>query len=335
MDNTSIAIIEFINQDSPIVFGAIITGILAILGILIQTSVAFTKYKYEEKNDFENTLKEKLERVYAPLNMIFSKTKHKKDLINEEVLKIISASGYLLSNELIFDIKELYIVQIHNTIDSIDHTAEYNSLKEKIIDKLEREFGDLTSDYNNNFSKYKKNWSRTLLERIAFFFRDICIIITSIFWTIFIIILFISNAFSVSEPIFENGFLNFLTMLLAVVIVFTTILGTGFALSLFLAKWIRRISESKKRYQSGSYVPITGIYKCRICKSEHKIIRNSRFPFYKHIKIKHKILFVILDSPWELTNEIITKQKKGELRTYCETPLNSGILLTDISNKHV
>ncbi len=69
---------------SPVILSAIISASIAIITLIISTSVTIRKNVHEERSYFEKNLKEKLENIYSILNLEIKLRKSNENLIKKD-----------------------------------------------------------------------------------------------------------------------------------------------------------------------------------------------------------------------------------------------------------
>lgn len=266
--------------NTPAIAAAMITGIIAIVATIIQSILTLTKYSFDTKTNFEKTLKEKLENVYSPLIILISDTKENSILLTDPVMKLINQYGYLLSTELINDIRELHKIEIDDwTSKEFKRTfAEFKNLKNRVIDRINNEFDELQSLYNKNFIEYQKRFSMPWYFKFIAVLKRICLITTLIFWTIF----WGTQIISSIEPVpklLNNNIANTIATFLLLIIIVTSLTLAFYLVIFILGKIDKRIGKLRRLYPPHETVTQTGIYQCRICGEIKTFYKNGVFPF--------------------------------------------------------
>lgn len=312
----------------------IITATVAFLGLIIQSVTFFVKHKYESKSNFEEVLKEKMEKIYSPLLIEFYESPEKGLCLSQRIKELTSKYGYLLSNSLLIDILELEKAEKEYKLEPKDEAfkKEYENLKDKIFLKLRKDFDDLQSIYNKNFRTQKNKFFMTTNKKIGFGVRNFCIILTVLFGCLILLLLFISwlkkiipQSHNTSFQIYLGGWLiiSFITVFISLLIYF----ANGFD------KLTDVIRKFKRYYIRGEYVERTANYYCRICKKQYKLYKNSKFPFCENHSFIQKIIAIFKLYPWALCDDkyyrIIKKKKikkenkekenDQQIETHCDT----------------
>lgn len=60
-------------SSQPVTIATSVTGLGAVIDVIIRAITFLIRYDYDNKNNFENILKEKLEKAYSPLIILISK----------------------------------------------------------------------------------------------------------------------------------------------------------------------------------------------------------------------------------------------------------------------
>ncbi|MBC2579858.1 hypothetical protein [Clostridium sp. DJ247] len=299
---------------TPATIAALITGIVAFIGVIIQFSIFFIKYDFDKKSNFEQMLKDKLEKIYSPLTLYLNKSYNQNRFITDESIELISKYGHLLSKELINNILEiLKNEQISNqTVINQDFKEECKNLKKNVLMQLNREFIELQEKYNKNFFQYKIRYLMPWYIKVGSVTKKVCISITITFYIIFIII-FLLLTIVPKHQTFKNPYLNSLLLISLIIVIITTLFSLGYAFDSIISK----LNKNKKCYMTFERVPDTGIYKCLICKrTKVKFIKGSNFqPCTQHTLIeKIKSIFRLYNWSIDLNhNNIIASPDQDVL----------------------
>lgn len=268
------------NLSTPAIYAALITGTVGIIGVILQTILTINKGKIEGKNNFENRTKEKLERVYTPLIVIFNQTKSNEMLVNEEALKIINNYGYLLSISLFQDINDL--LKFERTGFLNKSNPEYYFLKQKIIQTINKEYSILQNLHNKHFTEYIYKYGLSISRKVF----NLCIKITLISILVnisiiasILIINWISKLLDDSNAsFFENPILNFIFGLYIALSIITVVLLLYYLVFLKLpSKIMKKIDKKRGIFDIGEYSPVSGKFICRICDTEREFKVYEKF----------------------------------------------------------
>lgn len=257
---------------TPVIFAAIITGSLTAFGLIKDWFFASSKSRFESKTIFEKSLQERIESIYTPLIMRLNTSCKKAYLIDDEVKQLIHKYGYLLSNQVLFDLIELIRIEEQEETREIEF-KEYQHLRSKIIKEANKEFTELQNLHNKNFSMLKRNLMSPAYIKVVVFLEKISMLFAGVFW--FMLIIFLNI-----EPIeiTQNQWFNMLFPVLLLILA----LMSGFALIILFIKAFDLIQVDLKRlrklFSSGEYAPETGNYKCKVCNEIRFFYKNEVFP---------------------------------------------------------
>ncbi|SKC87016.1 hypothetical protein [Maledivibacter halophilus] len=320
---------------NPPMWAAVITGVITILGLIIQCVTFFVKHKYESKNNFEEVLKEKMGKIYTPLLIEFYKMPETGYFLSECAKELISKYGYLLSDSLLTNILELEKIEEKHEEKINDEASkiEYENLKDKIFLKLRKDFDELQDIYNNNFTVRKNKFFKSWYIKIEWTMIKFCVFLTSLFY----FRLAISFLFRwLSKPLSDgtnNKTLDVLISAWILIVIITSIIGVLFILRCGINKLINVIGRFKKYYYNKEYVEKTANYYCRVCKKEYKLYKYSRFSSCEEHSFKQDIIGLFKLYPWALCDDkyyrIIKKKKikkenkekenDQQIETHCDT----------------
>lgn len=278
---------------------ASITGIIALVGIIIQIITFNIKHKYDTKNNFEQVLKEKLEKIYSPL-VIYITDQESEFLAQYEIKTLISKFGHLLSKELLDDIREVFRLQKTEGIkkERIYSSSEYSNLKIKIIDRINKDFYELQDTYNINYTNNKKSLYTPSYEKIIQIIIKGCTFVTISFYVVWIL-LSILVRIAPGESIFNNIYADIIATVFMLIVILTSMIGIP-ALFIYLSeKWTQISRKIRKHYATNEYVPETNMYVCRICNNRVKLTKYSKFPMCNHHNIIQFIKYVFMFYTWK------------------------------------
>lgn len=292
-------------MNTPAILTAIITGAIALIGIIIQMVTFFVKHKYESKNNFENVLKEKIEKIYCPLLIELYKGTENSCYITNPVKDLIAKNGYLLSDSLLSDILELAKVEEDYLAKSNDEVfiQEHKNFKEKVFLQLRKDFDALQDIYNMNFkirmSKFSTPWYRKIGLGIIIF----CISVTIL---LIIFVLVLSGLVWVLKgvpPASKNTPADILMYIWMGISALTSVIGLPAGVIWGFDKLTDVFRKYKKRYLTREYVPETTKYYCRICNQEYHLYKNSRFPLCRNHNFKQEIESIFKLYSWAMSDE--------------------------------
>jgi len=269
--------LDFIEKitSTPAITAAVITGAIAFLGLIIQLTTFFVKFKYESKTSFEQIIQDKIGKIYFPLLLELNNAQDACPIINDKIRDIISNYSHLLSVHLLTDIMELFKTEQYseNNMLKPDFIEEHKNLKAKILLQTKKDFDELQYMYNKYFIKKKNKlytpWYKKVFWRVVKFFALITIT--------FYIFLFSLLAFSKVPKSFQSSFTDFIMFILVFITMVTTVIGIGTGLGYILNRVSDRCRKIKKYYMSGEYVTKSGKYYCRICYTPYYLSSNTRF----------------------------------------------------------
>ncbi|MCX7923916.1 MAG: hypothetical protein N3B21_18175 [Clostridia bacterium] len=273
----------------PAIVAALITGLVALLTFII-------KYRYDTKVNFEKILKDKLELIYSPLIIEFSKVGGAGPLVSDKAIECIRKYGHLLSKELLDDLRELYkIEQGESFLDDCKLEIEHNNLKNKLIEKINLDFYKLQDSYNQYYSQYEKRFNTPPYKKALTALMVACVAITICFYLILIIkgvkdyLLSIIKA--QNNVITNDPWMNFFYIVLALVIILTSLFLFGYIGGYCVAKILNHVSRYKKYYDSYEFVKDSGVYRCRICGKSITLTKYSKLKScIDYFNCKHTVL---------------------------------------------
>ncbi|MDQ2088141.1 hypothetical protein RBH29_17080 [Herbivorax sp. ANBcel31] len=299
---------------TPIITASLITGIVAFTAAIIQFIIFSIKHNYDKKSNFEQVLKEKLEKIYSPLTLHFNKSFNQDKFINDEAMELILKYGHLLSKELTRDIFDIINIEQNNLNISKhkDEEKEYKNLRNNILEQINKEFEDLQEKYSKNFFEYKMNFLLPWYIKSVTIIKKVCIYITVMFYLILAVILLIVNV-TPNPPIIKNPFLNTFLPIWMLIVMLTSLLSLIYVFDVIFSV----LKKNKRSYMDFEKVSSTGTYKCRICnKNKVKFIKGDRFQpcnqhsFWQKLKSILKLYSWIIDTENESEqNNIILSGK--------------------------
>ncbi|WP_322908104.1 hypothetical protein [Paenibacillus campi] len=261
---------------SPAILSAIISAAIAIITLIISTSITLRKNNHEERSYFEKNLKEKLEHIYLPLNLEISLRKSDERLIQQANQELIYKYGYLLNPKLLYDLREL----IHFETNEADFLVkeEYLALREHVMNEFKKEFTLLQSLYNSHFESYRQKYTMTHRLKLKNGILKVCIAITILFYSM-VVIKIIYDSINNDPKVFENPILTFIITFILIIPLFTTALGIG-AVGIKCTEWFEiRAGKKRNAYKYNDKVPLTGEYQCTACGKKHIKIQYTTFGY--------------------------------------------------------
>jgi hypothetical protein len=256
---------------APVIAAAIISGSIAIIGLVIQIITSYVRYQKEEKDIFETILKEKLEKIYTPL-FLNAKFDQKNEIdISENVKNTVEQYGYLLSFDLLDDFQRAFKTPLNER-----SSEEYKNLLKKISSKISIEFQGLQDAFDKKFNLHKKTFLASWYTKFLRSLKSFCIVASLIFFAL-LGVESVASTFKPQKTLFNSPVLTFFFSLWVLVSAFTLIIGVNWYGQLFLGKIIEFLGKIKKYYKSIDYVPNTGEYMCRACGNVKKFTRDKKF----------------------------------------------------------
>ncbi|WP_239613893.1 hypothetical protein [Cohnella mopanensis] len=266
----------------PAVIAAIITGIIALFGLVVQSFISTSKNKVDKTNNFEKTLTNKLENFYTPICMYIDRNVDEETLVSDDMVVILNKFSHLISPDLLQDYRELIRFEkkqrsrksLNQKIE-IEEINEYKALRKKVIKLTNNDYLELQSLYNKNFQAEKNKLFVTKSSRLF-----------SIFWTAGNSILILMTVFLVSLFIVTENKTDDLiqpTILILIVI-------SAFFVVLNFTKYMSILStkisnyKGRKQFKSKDFVPNTDTYKCKSC---GEVTRKYQYSEFGTCPIKH------------------------------------------------
>jgi hypothetical protein len=272
---------------------------------VIQTIFLFSKNRREEKGDFENNLKEKLEKVYSPLFMLTHKSKYEIYLLSEEMLHIINQNAHLLSTDLLRYIRNLYEIETslrnNSTFINIKQKKEQENLKKQVLVKIDSEFFKLHTIKDNSFSSYSKKFTRKWYIKLLSTFAFGCCAVTVIFYVLLLLVYSLSYLYNNNVNLStSNSITNFWVYAAGIIILITTLVFTIYFSMFGTMKFMDLIFRSRKIYDNDHLVPETAIYKCGSCGKEHEFKKYENFTQCdNHMNFLPKLKYLAYNHPWK------------------------------------
>lgn len=287
-----------------------VSGLIAILGILSTTIFSYKKYSFDEKRVFEGIMKDKFEKVYTPLKSIILKEEN-------DFSSILFNYRHLISSELLELLDEYYILdKKYQSINEIEK-KEFEFLKKRIYELVDKEFKKLHGIYNSHYfegykHKYNNQWYKKMYNLTKPIFLVFIVVFIVSFWAYKII---------PNPPIFENGYYDFILVIVTVIIEIIILVGS---LKTFIdvISFFDNISiRYKNKYSLNDYVLKTGIYKCRTCGKEQNFYKHEKLPNCEKC-VNSRNIFKIFRYRIMLYEWINTenKAKKKQNRTVSASP---------------
>ncbi|MFD1991067.1 hypothetical protein ACFSGI_13915 [Paenibacillus nicotianae] len=281
---------------SPVILSAVISAAIAIITLIISTSITLRKNIHEERSYFEKSLKEKLENIYLPLNLDIASRKIEEQLIKESNQELVHRYGYLLSPELLDELKDLIHIE-RNQEDYVD-TEEYMALRSNVIEGFKKEFAMLQELYNSHFESYRQKYTATNFLKIKNIVLKICITISLVIY-LTAMTLFAYEYFNSKPRMIENPILNAIIVFMMSITLFTTGLGIGTIVLKFLNWLENRVGKIKRAYKFDDKVPTTGDYLCEACKKVKRKIQHTTFGYCEDHTMKQKWKSIFTFGLWK------------------------------------
>lgn len=279
---------------------AVISGIIGLVIVLIQNVIPNIKYRFEVRNNFNDLLNDKLEKVYSPLVIMLLKINQDSKLISEDVEKIVLKYAHLFSKNLLVDMLEIYKMEqlLGSETQSDLYIQEYKNIKIKVLEKVNSEFKELQDTFNKDFIDKKEKlfipWYKKIVSATIF----ICVLITIIFYIILIVIYFLQSLKS-TPAISTDPLLNALIAIIVIIVATTSIFLIGFMAQSFLDRISEIKRKQKKYYYSNEYVIDTGYYKCRVCNINRiHLVKGSKVPKCKQHNFRQRLKSIMLIYNW-------------------------------------
>ncbi|ODP28210.1 hypothetical protein PTI45_02411 [Paenibacillus nuruki] len=264
---------------SPVILSAVISAAIAIITLIISTSITLRKNIHEERSYFEKSLKEKLENIYLNLNLDIDSRKVDEPLIKESNQELVHKYGYLLSPELLDEIKNLIHIE--------QNQEEYTALRSNVIKGFKKEFAMLQHLYDSHFESYRQKYTATNIMKVKNIVLKICITISLVIY-LMVITLVAYEYFNSKPRMIENPILNAIVVFIMSITVFTTGLGIGKVVLKFIDWLDNRVGKTKRAYKFDDKVPTTGDYFCRACKKMNRKIKYTTFGYCEDHTAKQK-----------------------------------------------
>lgn len=281
---------------SPVILSAVISATIAIITLIISTSITLRKNIHEERSYFEKSLKEKLENIYLPLNLDIAFRKVKEPLIKESNQELVHKYGYLLSPELLDELKDLIHIE-RNQEEYLDQ-EEYIALRSNVIEGFKKEFAMLQELYNSHFESYRQKYTATNFLKIKNMILKLCITISLVIYLI-VITLLAYEYFNSKPRMIENPILNAIIVFMMSITLFTTGLGIG-TVVLKCISWLEnRVGKTKRAYKFDDKVPATGEYRCEACKEVKRKIQYTIFGYCEDHTTKQKWKSIFIFGLWK------------------------------------
>lgn len=209
---------------SPIITAAIISGTFAMITIVVQSIIALSKNKKEDKLYYEKTLLDKLEKIYTPLFAAIFNRKPDMTLIDEDSKKRISQYGYLLTKDMFGNLQELIVIEEQHDKLQATELEEYIFLKEKVLSSFRTEFSNLHESFNKSFNSLNFKYSLPLKDKIALGVLRGMLYSTVTFW-LTILIFTIGKSLKTGTIITGNTFIDSMIIIWTILSLLSTFLG--------------------------------------------------------------------------------------------------------------
>lgn len=295
---------SFINiiSSQPVIIASLISGLIALVLGTIQSIISYNKNNRDNYLNFETLVKEKLEKIYCPLNMCISKDTS-RFIVDDAIHELIRKNSYLLSTKLLKYFKDLINIEskiinkerLGHIFENDDLNIEHKNLKKLVLQTLNSEFTKLQTMHNKNFisyeKKFKKNWFTSLYSTII----KICAGSTLLFYIILLSIYLSENINKIGTdiPISSSPLINVFFRIYAIIIILTTLSFFLIIASIFASKISNFINKKNKFYSEYEFILETGYYKCATCGCEKKLFEYDRFPRCSEHKTLFKKIFHI------------------------------------------
>jgi hypothetical protein len=283
---------------------AILTAAAAIVGIIIQTIIFFIKNRQSTRTNFEGVLKEKLEKVYSPLNVIFMKNENEKFILDSEAMTIIMLYGHLFPFNFFNNILQLYKLEeaIKSTNSNIEKTNEYYNLRLLVQDSFKKEFSILQDTFNTNFNLHRRKYTMRWFEVIRNIIINACVLFTVTFYAIFALSYIFQwvNTLPIKS---ENIYTKLLVVTYAFIIVITSLSLFSKGILFIAELFSKKLGKIRKSYSINDYVPVTGYYQCQVCGEKKKLYKHGKFATCSNYNTPKKFLKLLYTfHEWKLVN---------------------------------
>ncbi|MGV7116038.1 hypothetical protein [Paenibacillus kyungheensis] len=281
---------------SPVILSAVISAAIAIITLIISTSITLRKNIHEERSYFEKILKEKLENIYSPLILDISSRKVDEPLIKEPNQELVHKYSYLLSPELLDEIKNLIYIE-QNQEEYLD-TEEYMALRSNVIEGFEKEFAMLQYLYDSHFESYRQKYTATNFIKVKNIIFAISISITIITY-IFVLVMIAYEYFNNKPQLISNPILNTIAALFVVIAVFTTFVSLGIVWANILQWFENKVGKFRQTYKFDDKVPATGDYFCNACRKTKRKVQYTTFWYCEEHSLKEKWKSIFIVGLWK------------------------------------
>lgn len=205
---------------SPVILSAVISAAIAIITLIISTSITLRKNIHEERSYFEKSLKEKLENIYAPMNLEMNSRNSSEKLISTKCEELISKYGYLLRPLLLSDLKTL--INLEHKNNDFSNDEDYSALRNMFKEEFNKDFAELQILYDKHFENYRKKYTKDIFDKFIKIVGVILVSITILFYaTIYFKDLY--KSINNSTHLIDHPLLNFLYTHLLIVVGTTTV----------------------------------------------------------------------------------------------------------------
>ncbi|MFD1954893.1 hypothetical protein ACFSL6_20650 [Paenibacillus thailandensis] len=263
--------------DAPII-SAIIAAAVAVISLFIQSFINISKNRSDKQANFHKTINEKLEKIYSPLNLELGLRSAERDLITPEIKELLRKYNHLISTDLHADFTDL--IRMEESQKAVlagqkwdkGKEQEYEALRNKVKALTRKEFTELQTIDDRYFSHFKSRIA-SRSGRIWINIGNIIFALTIAFWASLLL-------FTYGKPEV------ILIAILVVCSLVSIVIAPRYVIKLveYILGRVRQKTDNR-HYKADDYVPETGVYLCRYCKTEH---RKTKYKSFEHCPENHK-----------------------------------------------
>ncbi|MCM3341177.1 hypothetical protein M3650_21715 [Paenibacillus sp. MER TA 81-3] len=266
--------------EEPAVIAACITGLVAFFTFVSNSVLIIKGKRFERKNSFEITLKEKLEKIYSPLYYLFYRNQDGK-IFDKKSLELIQKYGHLLSYELLGDIN-LLITRESQRDKILDR--DHQELKRMIYKKLQAEYLELQRLADKHFRELKMKYRMNIIDTILLSIVRTIVLLTGLFWLLAGVSRYY-NFVKNNTPV-DTVFYAIIVPITLLVLI-TTLFILVYIIQKFWDAYVVRVGKRKRLFTSKEYVPVTHNYQCTACGG---IKGKNVYSEFENCEIKHNFL---------------------------------------------
>ncbi|UPK41781.1 hypothetical protein [Paenibacillus pabuli] len=300
---------DFIMKNAAVLSAIIATGI-GVMTFITNLFLNLSRGRYEENNNFQKSITDKLEKIYNPL---IKKTKNlasQKYFIDTDIEALLERYGYLLSISLFEDFMNLLEKEVtlkkllkyeftnNTSLTSVlgdnqnkEKVKDLSNLRNKIQRDLEKEFKELKSYNESSFNKYKIKIGKSALEIIKNRITIIFFFISLPAW-LFVVIIFYLAWIKENYNFMGNVYVDGFYFIYLFIVLLTSL---HFIVNLF-GKTIEflnnKLGRKRRRYKAKDYVPETGVYFCKLTKEYIYKEKYTIFDYPRFSNFTQKVRFI-------------------------------------------